>query len=110
MIQSFSKVTVTSAGTPKQCSVNTPTPGPFTTCNGILIQAWPTNVGAIYIGLSTMNKSTGKDLVGILATPTANFIPSFSATIPYATSIDVSQFWVDADNSGDGVIISSVAA
>ncbi len=109
---SFGKVTVTSAGTPVQASVNGVNPtGSFTTCNSILIEAWPTNAGSVYIGNgSSMNKSTGAGLLAILVKPSSTFAPSYTVTIPYATgAIDVAGFWIDADNSGDAVLVSSTA-
>lgn len=111
VLNSFGKVTVSSAGTPVQASVNGAGVGTFTECNAVLIEAWPTNIGAIYIGnSSTMNKTTGAGIVAILAAPSSTFIPSFSATIAYASGgIDVDNFWIDAASNGDAVVVSSVA-
>lgn len=112
MIQSFGKVTVSSAGTPVLASTNAPYPGPYTTANSLMIEAWPSNAGKIYIGVkANMNKSTGDGVIAILATPTSNSIPTFSVTVPYApAAVDASQIWIDADNSGDAVIVSSAAS
>ena len=113
MIISYGKVAVASSGTPIQASVNGANQGlaNYTECNAILIEAWPSNTGKVYIGnTATMNKSTGAGVVGILAAPSTGFIPSFSATVSYAPGgIDVAQFWIDVDNSGEAVIVSAVS-
>lgn len=113
MIQSYGKVTVAASGSPVQASSNGANIGDqtYTQCNAVLIEAWPTNTGKIYIGnTESMDASTGDGVVGILAKPSSGFIPSFSATVSYAPGgIDVAQFWVDAENSGDSVVISAVS-
>lgn len=110
MLQSYGKVVVSTAGTPVQATANQTNPITPVPANAVLIEAWPSNTGKIYIGVvSSMSKSTGVGVIGVLAVPTANFIPSFSATLAYSTGgLDVSQLWVDADNSSDSVIVSAV--
>lgn len=110
MLKSYGKVTITTPGTPVRATVNEPHPDDYAGCNAILIQVWPTNAGIIYVGdRQAMNKSTGEGLLAILAPPTTNFIPSFSATLPYSTGgLDASFVWIDADNGSEGVLVSAV--
>lgn len=97
--------TVSTPGTPVQITT-TFTPR----CQSILIQALFSaapqsgahkNSGSVYI------LDRNKVRVATLGTPTANTIPSFSATIPNAqAALNATHYWIDADNSGDGVDVS----
>lgn len=71
-------------------------------CEAVLIQAFSnashTNTGRVYI-----YDRTGKRLA-TLAVPTANTIPSASATIPSAPGgLNAADYSIDADNAADGV-------
>lgn len=100
---SLGKITVSSAGTPVQAT------GTSTPVHSYLVQALSTNTGKIYIGNSTMSKTTLVGVFAVLAPPSTNLIPSFaSAVSTIAARFDLSQVWVDADNSGEGVLISGV--
>jgi hypothetical protein len=111
MLQSYGKVSVPTPGTPVIATTNNTVPTATVPVNAVLIEAWPTNVGKVYIGNQGMNKTTGVGVIAILAIPTVNFIPSFSATLSFSTGgIDVSYVWLDADNAGDSVIVSAVLA
>lgn len=78
----------------------------------MMVQALPANVGNIYVGTSaSMNKATMAGVIGILAPPTSNSIPVFTATLPYSPGgIDAQAIWIDADNSGEGVLGAAVLA
>lgn len=106
MVQSLGKIAVASAGTPGQVTTAT------TYCNSILMETWPTNTGKMYIGTSaSMNKSTGDGLVAILPAPTNGVLFSWSATVPYAPGgVRGDQLWIDADNSGDSLLVSIAVA
>jgi hypothetical protein len=42
--------------------------------------------------------------VATLAVPTSNTVPSFSATVPNAYGVlHAEEYYIDADNAGDGV-------
>lgn len=82
-------------------SINPPT----LKCQSILMQALSnashTNTGRVYI------LDQNRTRVATLAVPTANTIPSFSATIPNAmTALNAGFYSIDADNAGDGVDVS----
>ena len=104
-LHSNGSTTVPSAGTPAPLISSQIR----TACHAFMVEALPTNVGNIYIGLSNMNKATMVGVVAVLAKPTANTIPSFSSTVSYAPSaLDLAQIFIDADSSGDGVVASYV--
>jgi hypothetical protein len=107
--------TVVTPGTPVQVTtVNVAVPAGMQQysprCQAILFQVLAstapqagahTNTGKVYI------LDRNKVRVATLAVPTANTVPSFSATIPNAASaLNANLYWVDADNSGDGVDVS----
>lgn len=73
-------------------------------CQSILFQvlsnAGHTNTGRIYILCNGVRVAT-------LAVPTANSIPSFSATIPNTIGgLNASIYSIDADVGGDGADVS----
>ena len=103
MLKSLGKVTVATAGTPVKV-----TPA-ITRCHSILVEVLPTNTGKIYIGDSTMNKSTLVVVFAILAIPTTNILQSFSATLSYAPdAFDASKIFLDADVNGEGALVSII--
>ena len=107
MIQAVGKITVTVAGVPVIVSTGAAlSPGRYA-CHEVLIQALPTNVGKVYIGTATMNKATFTNLFAVLAVPTANQIPTFSAALTLsAAAIDLTDLYIDADAANDGVIVT----
>jgi hypothetical protein len=110
------KVLVPVAGTPVRAPVPLVVSGPLldaglTTVHAFIIQALSTNTGKIYIGLSTLNKATLAGILIVLPVPTANLIPTFSASLTAgANALSLTDLWIDADNSGEGVTISGVVA
>ena len=99
-VQSLGKITVTTAGTPVQInSTNIP-------CQAISIQALSSNAGKVYVGLSGMSKTTLIGNLAVLAVPSGAIIPSFSASVDSANGLNVSQYWIDVDNSGEGVLVA----
>lgn len=56
------------------------------------------NVGNIYIGSQDMNKNTGAGVYGILS-------PEQVEGFQFPGFMDLAQIWIDADNSGDGVLV-----
>lgn len=99
------KIIVPTPGTPVRLTVSVPT-----SCRSLMIEAWPTNTGKIWVGYyGTMDKSTGVDLLAIIAIPTVNIIGSFSATLPTEyNAFELSDLAIDADIANDGVIVVGV--
>lgn len=106
MIDACTPITITSPGTPQQVTIPA---APTNRVYAISIQALPSNTGKIWIGKSTMKKgaSPPSGVMAVLAVPTTNIIPSFSASIALAAGgITATDFWIDADNMSDGVVIA----
>ena len=83
-IQALGKITVPVPGTPVLVTGNlaatgTPPLAPMTRCHGIMVEALPTNTGKVYVGTVAMVAATGVQVFAILAIPTVNFLPTFSA-------------------------------
>jgi hypothetical protein len=75
--------------------------------HGVLIQVLKGNVGIVYIGSSTMNKTAETDLFAKLAIPTVNNLPTFSAALTLAAAgISLKDFYIDADQANDGVTVA----
>lgn len=105
-------VRVTTPGTP----VLVPPPenwggGGKYSCHAVLFQALSTNVGAVYIGNQGM-VAAAPDYAGVmvvLLTPTDASVMSFSIGLPNApNALNLDEFWIDAANAGDGVLVSLV--
>ena len=116
--QPFGNVTVANPGTPVQLATNLPTLSPAVTspavagvvtdhipCNKISIitstitQDGAGNTGKVYIGQQSMVRST---LVGVV------FVLSPGQSVPVTNNVSMNiyqfdQWYVDADNAGDGV-------
>jgi len=108
MIRSLGKITVATAGTPVTLAQNATNQSP-NRCHSFLVQVLSTNLGKIYIGQRGMNKTTLAGVFAVLAVPTANILQSFSATLSYAPNdFTASGIYIDADNSGEGVIASVI--
>lgn len=103
MATSLGRFTVPTPGTPVALSlIRIP-------CHAVMIEALPTNTGKIYGGdrFNFVKGSSGETF--ILAIPTANSIPSFSETISAApNALNLAGYWIDADNAGDGVLVSYI--
>ena len=106
---SLGKVIVPSAGTPVQVTINEADPTAPLLAHAVLIQPLPTNTGRIYVGnISTFVKS-GAGQIAWLPAPGTNVAPSFSETVSYAqNSVDLTELYVDVDNTNEGVIVSGI--
>ena len=103
MIQAYAKILVAAPGTPVRVTVNESTPSDARGCHGVLIQVLPTNLGKIYIGTATMNKTAFTNIFAFLAIPTSNFIPSFSAALTLSPGgIQLRDLYIDADQANEG--------
>jgi hypothetical protein len=81
------------------------------TCHACLIEALPGNVGKVYIGTTGLNKATLTGVLVVLPTPTANLLGTFSIAVAQAANaIRLTDFWIDADTAGDGVLVSALVA
>src|SRR3990167_7769393 len=107
MIASGGKITVGTPGTPVAAIMNLPaSPRPWA-CHGVMFQALPTNTGRVYIGTAAVDRTTLANAFAILAIPTANILPSFSAALTIAPNgLVLNTFYVDADEADDGVILT----
>ena len=108
---SYGSVVSTTPGTPIPISTLDPTlPANQATLflHAILIQPLTTNVGRVYIGKKGFTKN-GTGQVAWLAAPSLNSAPAFSETISFTgNAIEATEFYIDVDNPGDGVVASGV--
>lgn len=97
---SLGLIAVTSAGTPQALW---PSSLPCDAVN-ILPMKGPTtaNVGNIYIGTKGMNKTSLVNVLYILASGQ----PATTVRSRATFKDDVNNYYIDADNSGDGAVIS----
>lgn len=80
---------------------------PFTSCHALLAEALSSNTGKIYIGRVGMNKTTLVGVLIVLPVPSTNVLPTFSIAVQQgANAISIGSFYVDADNSNEGVSVS----
>jgi hypothetical protein len=109
------KTTVPNSGTPVQVSVPAAIAGPgspgLSSAHALLIQALSTNLGKVYIGVAGLSKATLANCLVVLPIPTVNLLPTFSISLTTAANaLSLSDLWIDADNAGEGVLISAVLA
>lgn len=77
------------------------------TCYAALFQAMKGNVGNVYIGLQSMNRSSGVGVAAVLPIPTTNQIPAFGISLTISPAgVDLSNLFIDADSAGDGVLLT----
>ena len=112
MWRSLGKVTVATSGILVRASNNETVPTDRVPCQSILFEQFPGNTGKIYIcDRSTADKATGTGVLAILAPPTTNGYPSAGVGVPTApAALNAADFWIDAEISGEGVLISVVKA
>jgi hypothetical protein len=107
MLQSIGRITVPVAGTPVRVTSGQSDPAARLAVHGVLVQALPGNAGRVYIGTAAMNRVTQQNLFAILAIPTANQLPTFSAALTLSpNAIQLQDMYVDVDTNNDGVIVS----
>jgi hypothetical protein len=109
MIRAYAKILVPVPGVPQRVTLNEANPAATQGCHGVLIQVLPTNLGKIYVGTATMNKTAFTELFAFLAIPTSNFIPSFSAALTLSPGgIQLRDLYIDADLANEGVIVTAL--
>jgi hypothetical protein len=104
MLVSLGKITVTTAGTPVRVAAT------VTNANTVFFSTLSTQVGQqIYIGLSGLVKATFVNVLKILQKPLATPATLDSWVVQSNVSmaaVDLSTIFVDADTSGDSVLVS----
>lgn len=109
MWRSLGRVLVPAAGVPVRATINEVDPTLRWPAHSILFQQVPGNTGRIYIGQVGMNVVTGAGVLAVLAIPTANILPSSSATITMAVSgFNLADFWIDVSVGGEACQVSGV--
>lgn len=97
-------ITVATAGVPVQATTSR------IPAHAILIEALWSNGGRMYIGNSALVVSTKTGLLSVLPAPSDPVkgpFPAVSAGIPSAPNgLRLDEIWIDAQTSGDSVIIS----
>lgn len=108
--KSLGKVTAT-AGTPVRLTNNQTDPAAAYSCHSYFVEALSTNTGAVYIGNSTLNKTTLAGVYAILPPPSTNIYPSFSSAVGYSPAhFNAAEVWIDVATSTEGVLVSVVVA
>ena len=108
MLRSLGKVTTT-AGTPIRLTTNESVPGTRYAAHSFLVEALSSNTGAIYVGTSTMNRTTLAGVFAVIPPPTANNFPSFTATVSYsANHFNLAEIYLDVATSAEGALVSCV--
>lgn len=104
------KLTLTAAGTPQRLTVPLEKMNP-PSCHAVFIEVLPTNTAKIYVGLAGLAKATLVQVLAILPVPTVNLLPTFTIAVTVAgNAINVGDLWIDADVSGEGVLVSALVA
>jgi hypothetical protein len=112
MWHSLGHVTITLSGILARATNNETIPTDRLPCQSILFEQWPGNTGKIYIcDRQTANKSIGTGVIAILAPPSTSGYPSAGCGVPSApAALNAADFWIDAEISGEGPLISVVKA
>lgn len=106
---SFGKLTVPVGGVPRQ--VVAPVGMDPPSCHALIVQVLPGNAGKIYIGLQGLDRTSLAQVLAILPIPTVNLLPTFSIALTVAgNAINVKNLFIDADNDGEGVLLSALVA
>lgn len=107
MMRPYAKIVVPLAGTPVRVTSVESDPNARRAIHGVLVQALPDNAGRVYVGNVSMNRVARTNLFGILAVPTTNSLPTFSAALTLSpNAIHLNDIYIDVDQNGDGCIIS----
>jgi hypothetical protein len=117
-LQAIGRVVVPAAGTPAAVYPPAAAMPPiipdgvtgFATVQSVKLQALPSNTGKIYVGFSGLVKATYANCLGTIAAPSDPIkgpFPSESYSMPFIPNgLDLSDLYIDADNSGEGVIVA----
>jgi hypothetical protein len=113
MVESLGKL-ITTPGTLVRLTANRPVllglPQGYSV-HAVLVQALPANTGKVYIGTSALNRAALTGVIGVLAIPTVNSIPSMSiALTAVAAGVGIDDLYIDVDVGSEGVIVSALVA
>lgn len=103
MQDALGKIVVAVPGTPVRATTNLTDPTANYYVHGYAIQRLKSNVGDVYVGLtSSDDRTTARYRLARLHSGE----PSFSAGIGIELNgTNMADVWIDADNAGDGVTI-----
>jgi hypothetical protein len=109
MLRALGKLTVTTPGTPVPITSLLPPDLTPPAVHSVLLQALPANTGNVYVGTTALNKTSLAGVYMVLAVPTTNSIPSFSAVHNLlGQGVQLNDLMIDADVAGGGVIATVV--
>lgn len=111
-VNPFGKRVVTTAGTPVVLFTTAEVPRAAQNVwtkrvARLRIEALNSNTGLIYIGVSTLNKTTLVGVIATIASPGGNPIVNaleFDQLAFGANIYELQNLWIDADVSGEGVL------
>lgn len=108
-VRSLGKIT-TNAGSLVRFTANETTPADRYQCHAFLVEVLPTNTGKVYLfDSSTGSRTTLVGCIAVLAPPTTNIFPTFTAGFSgFANPIDASLYYIDVDVNGEGVLVSAL--
>ena len=111
MIRPVARLVVAVPGTLVRATSQEADPDKHIAIHGVMFQALPTNVGIVYIGTSALVRATFTNCFAYLPVPTTNQAPTFSAALTIAPNgLALGQYYIDADNAGDGVLVTVLIA
>src|SRR5512146_2093733 len=96
---------ITASGTNVRITSNQSDPTARVPCHSFLIEVLPTNTGRTYVGSATMNRTTLVGVYAVLAVPTSNLLPTFTAN-----HFNLADVYITTDTQGEGVLASYVVA
>lgn len=120
MIVPLGKITVTTPGT--TIAVDSllpaaPLKAPSASIHAILFQAVTGNVGKIYVGRQDLDKTTLDGVMAVIPAPALNasnipiMLPTFSIALTISPNgLSTQEFWIDADNGGESVLVTVLQA
>jgi hypothetical protein len=111
---SLGLVFVVTPGTLVRATVNRDDPTQRLPTQAISFEALPANAGIVYYGLKGFTRGTtgvlGKGQLGFLPKPASALTGPFTTgqvSCPViAAGLNAADFWIDADNAGDGVQVT----
>lgn len=102
-LHSFGKVTVATAGTPVRVTSNESVPSARYGVQSLTVQALAGNSGTnIYVGNSTMNKSTLAGVYAIVPKGSSSYVVIIEAP----AGINANEIYLDADTNGDSALVA----
>ena len=109
MYQALGPAVVPSAGSPITLTVLLPVEYPTWqgVMHAVMLQALQANIGRIYVGSPGLNKSTLAFCGNVLAPYTVIPYHTMSAALTISPNgLAMASFVLDADNNGEGVLVS----